>query len=179
MKDLETFINYGNYDSSKIKEILLSSNLDWDEFTLRQVIFPPHRETKTIPILFNPDFDSNIPTPSKNYHLFEEEIKKLESHFSTLFNEEGNILRAILVLLPAGKKIPTHIDKGNSLTKVKRCHLSIYTNDDCLFTVGEETRNFQEGTLWQINNITWHSVSNNGDTDRVHLIADWNKKNHE
>ncbi len=47
------------------------------------------------------------------------------------------------------------------------------TNDQVLFTVGSQTINMEEGTLYEINNRRKHSVTNRGATDRVHLIVDF------
>ena len=79
--------------------------------------------------------------------------------------------------LPAGNKVLPHIDKGKSFTIPRRIHLPITTNSKCFFTVGDTTKNLKLGELWEINNNgIMHSVTNDGDTDRIHLIVDWVKK---
>jgi len=45
-----------------------------------------------------------------------------------------------------------------------------------IFTVGGESKNLEEGYIWEIKNTEKiHSVINNGQIDRIHLIIDWKK----
>jgi hypothetical protein len=90
-------------------------------------------------------------------------------------NEEGKIMRAILVKLTSKKSIRPHVDTvGLSLVLCRRIHIPIQTNEECFFTVGDDKRNLKLGEIWEINNDKkLHSVDNLGDTDRIHLIVDW------
>jgi quercetin dioxygenase-like cupin family protein len=171
------FKNYGIIDVSNFKKILAENEFDWDEFDYRQKKFHVHKETKTIPLLFDEAFEIGEKTEQEHYHLFKDEIKRIEALIQDVMEEQGFIFRAILVKLPAGKGIPPHIDKGESLAIPRRIHIPILTNKDCFFTVGEVTKNLKEGYVWEINNNgRRHGVANNGETDRVHLIVDWLKK---
>jgi hypothetical protein len=101
---------------------------------------------------------------------------KIENFIRETINEEGKILRAILVNLPSGKSIPSHVDSGPSLVYCRRIHIPIQTNEKCFFTVGDDKKNLKLGEIWEINNDKkMHSVDNFGDDDRVHLIVDWVK----
>jgi aspartyl/asparaginyl beta-hydroxylase (cupin superfamily) len=62
-----------------------------------------------------------------------------------------------------------------SLEFCNRTHIPIKTNDNVLFTVAGETINMKEGEIWEFNNQKYHSVHNNGDEDRWHLIIDYQK----
>jgi len=170
---MRNFRNYGLFDVSNFKKIIQEADLDWNEFDFRQNKFDVHKETKTIPILFDPSFSINK-KETKHYELFKEEIDKIESHLKHILQEDGKVFRAILVNLPKKKEIPTHKDKGESLRIPRRIHIPIYTNKECSFTVGEITKNMKEGEIWEIDNAgRTHSVSNMGDEDRIHLIVDW------
>jgi hypothetical protein len=179
MNITETFINHGVYDVDNIVKIMKDNNLDWDEFTVRQNSYREHIHTKTIPILFNPDFNSTELIPSKNYSLFEEELSNIESIIRMNTGEEGHIIRSILVSLKSKKSIPPHVDiVGETLVTCRRIHIPIITNEKCYFKVGDDERNLKVGELWEINNDKLnHSVTNNGTTDRIHLIVDWLKTN--
>jgi hypothetical protein len=171
-----SFRNYGIINVDGFKKILSENEFDWDEFDFRQNKFDVHKETKTIPIMFDESFEINK-IKTKHYNLFIQEIIKLQSHLKKIIDEDGFIFRAILVLLPAGKEITPHKDKGESLAIPRRIHIPIYTNQECLFTVGETTKNLKEGEIWEIDNSgKMHSVSNKGSEDRIHLIVDWVKK---
>jgi quercetin dioxygenase-like cupin family protein len=172
-----SFKNYGRIDVSNIKKIIIENNLDWDEFDFRQKRFNGnnvHKETKTIPIIFDEHLDVDKAEKTKHYHLFESELDKIQNHIREVVNEpNGWIYRALLIKLPKGKEIAPHVDKG-VIFEPRRMHIPIETNEKCLFSVGETTKNLKEGEIWEINNDKeMHGVSNHGDTDRVHLLIDW------
>jgi quercetin dioxygenase-like cupin family protein len=69
--------------------------------------------------------------------------------------------------------IPRHRDKGPLTAKTHRIHVPVITNSGCIFSVGDESKNLKAGQIWIIDNVNrYHSVENNGDSDRVHLIID-------
>ena len=172
-----SFRNYGLFDMTNFKRIIAESNFNWDEFDFRQKKSNTHKETKCIPIIFDESFSINKFTKREHFALFEEELSKLEQHLIKTIDEDGYIFRAILVLLPSGKSIPKHIDSGVSLTIPRRIHIAVHTNEKCLFSVGDVTKNLKEGEIWEIDNSGQkHAVSNDGDTDRIHLIVDFLKK---
>lgn len=173
-----SFKNFGIIDVAGFKKIISENNFDWDEFNFRQQRGQMvHKETKSIPIIFDESFSLQKFTKTKYYHLFENEINKLETHLLNTIQEDGYIFRALLVNLPAHKEIKPHIDTGASLVIPRRIHIPITTNQDCYFTVGDTKKNLKEGEIWEIDNDgRRHSVSNGGDTDRIHLIVDFLKK---
>lgn len=46
------------------------------------------------------------------------------------------------------------------------------THEDVLFTVLDNTMNMKAGSAYEINNGMPHSVINNSNVDRIHLIVD-------
>jgi len=178
MNNTETFLYHGTIEVNNLIEIINKNNLSWDDFTARQERYnTEHVHTKTIPIIFDKSFNFNSleTVPTENYIFFEEEIKKIESVIRESTNENGKIIRALLVKLTAGKSIRPHVDiVGYSLVVARRVHIPIVTNEQCFFTVGEDRRNLKVGELWEINNDKkMHSVENLGEIDRIHLIVDW------
>jgi hypothetical protein len=188
---MRNFKNYGLFDVSTFQGILEENDFNWQEFDFRQKKFDVHKETKTLPLIFSEKlydvFESEEnekriledieDSKSKHFKLFEEELKKIQNHIKSILDEDGYIFRAILVLLPKGKEVLPHKDIGKSFFIPRRIHLVIDTNSECYFTVGDVTKNLKEGEIWEINNNgIIHSVSNKGDTDRIHLIFDWIKK---
>jgi hypothetical protein len=172
----DTFLFLGKIDVNPVKNIIKNNNLNWDEFTDRQIKYLVHSNTKTIPIIFDKNFNfHSFKIHLTNlYSLFEDEILKIENIVRDNTNENGKIMRAILVNLPSGKSIPSHVDRGPSLINCRRIHIPIETNENCFFTVGDDKRNLKLGEMWEINNDKKkHSVDNFGDNDRIHLIVDW------
>jgi quercetin dioxygenase-like cupin family protein len=171
------FKNYGRIYVTPFKKILSDFNFDWDEFDFRQKKFDTHKETKSIPIIFDESFSLDKSTKTKHYEIFKEEILKIEDYLKVAIEEEGFIFRAILVNLPKGKSIPPHKDQGESLSVPRRIHIPIITNPNCFFTVSDVTKNMKEGEIWEIDNAgQLHSVENKGEEDRIHLIVDFLKK---
>jgi hypothetical protein len=183
METNETFKFYGNYDVSNFKKIIVDNNLDWTEFTVRQKSCYDMTNTQTIPIVFDSKiFTTNFnPVYTKNYTFFENELNNISDIIKRSTNGEGFLLKALLVKLFKKTEIPTHIDWANETLKVaRRIHIPIITNPDCIFIVGDDSINLKEGEIWEVNNDKKkHSVHNNGDEDRVHLLIDWMEKTPE
>lgn len=169
-----SFRNYGFFNVKNFKDIIEEQNFDWDEFDFRQKTFDVHKETKTIPLIFDDKLDTEKADKTKYYALFEKELKKYEEHLRRNLKEpNGHIYRAILVNLPSKKSVLPHKDVG-VIFEPRRIHLVVQTNPKCLFSVGETTKNLKEGEVWEIDNDNQkHGVINEGDTDRIHLIVDW------
>jgi len=107
-------------------------------------------------------------------------IEKLENFFIansdilTAKIGKGYIETAILINLPKSKKIKPHTDAHIYFDSRNRIHIPIVTNDMCIFEVDGEEINMKQGEIWEINNSDKpHSVINNGETDRIHLLIDW------
>lgn len=80
-----------------------------------------------------------------------------------------------LVRLKAGISIPLHRD-GPETRPAKwahRTHIPLVTNESVKFRVGGEERHYEPGEMFEINNWREHAVSNQGFSDRIHLIVDW------
>lgn len=178
MNPTETFFLHGEIDVTPILKIIEDNNLNWDEYTARQKKYGgEHQFTKTIPIIFDKSLNFNHTEimPTEHYPLFENELNILEEKIKFSTGESGKIMRALLVKLAPKKFIRPHIDGvGYSLIICRRIHIPIKTNNECFFIVGEDRRNLRVGEIWEINNDKkMHSVENNGNEDRIHLIVDW------
>jgi len=170
---------YGNVDVTGFIEIINTNKFDWDEWDFRTKRFPMLKQTKTVPILFDESWELKHIQKHKHFHLFEDEMKKLENHFvKNVFECEGHILNALLVKLEKGHSIKPHVDSLLQFHReiFTRLHIPIYTNDKCIFTVGGESKNLKVGEIWDPNyTMKVHDVRNDGETDRIHLIVDWVK----
>ena len=143
----------------------------WREDYWRQEYFQIHQDTETIPLVFDKYFVEPIKT--KHYEMFEHNLMPLESLLNTYYGD-GYTQRVILTKLKSQGTIPEHRDTGQHFHISHRVHLPLITNDQVLFTVGNETITMNAGELWEINNTQrLHSVINKSDRDRVHLIIDW------
>lgn len=165
----------GKFDISKIKHKVLNHNLNWDEYQYRQKTFTHHLDTKTIPLIWKEKENKNFEFWT-NYKYFETDIIDINKILKNKFGE-GEIDTAILINLPSKKEIEKHIDNGLFFKKRNRIHIPIITNENCFFEVGDEIINMKEGEIWEINNDNkLHSVINNGNFDRIHLLIDYSQK---
>ena len=87
----------------------------------------------------------------------------------------GKIIRAIITRLKPNSEIPSHKDGGTSLIICNRTHIPLQTNNNILFYVGGEERILKVGEVWEIDNSKIHSVKNNSNKYRTHLIIDYFK----
>ena len=146
----------------------------WNEDNYRQESFYVHKDTQTIPIVFDTSF--SWPTRAirtEHFHKYENCLTALESVLAADYGE-GFTARVILTKLKGKGDIPEHRDNGECFNVSHRCHLPLITNDEVYFTVGTETITMAAGELWEINNNQRnHSVVNKSGEDRVHLIIDW------
>jgi quercetin dioxygenase-like cupin family protein len=149
-------------------------NLNWSEYTFRQDNFGVHKETLTVPLVWNENLNEYPPKiiRHKNYGAFEGYLDQLQ--FFLGGGAGGHIQTAILIKLPAGKSISPHVDSAPFFKNFHRVHIPIVTNPQCLFTVGDETIHMKKGEMWEIDNDNKvHSVDNGGADDRVHLLIDF------
>ena len=161
-----------NVDSIKDK-IYKFTKEEWEEFDFRQKTYEVHKNTETIPLIFDNDFRLSNPPYLKTYELFKYELDEIKQIFENFYGK-GYIIRALLILLKSNSKIPKHMDSGKSLSICHRVHIPIITNKNVLFEIDNEIKNLKEGEMWEINNSEKdHSVINDSNLDRVHLIVDW------
>jgi mannose-6-phosphate isomerase-like protein (cupin superfamily) len=75
--------------------------------------------------------------------------------------------------LQAGAIIKQHRDNELAFEKGEaRLHFTVITNPDVKFYIEDERIPFKEGDCWYMNANLPHRVSNEGSTDRIHLIID-------
>ena len=169
----------GKYNvHSLLEKINKFSNKDWKLIEERKILFA-QEECDTI-VFFNlPDFQNKVFNKlivGKWIHLFNEEIKSICDIISETY-ENGEPKRIILNNLPAGKVIAEHSDRNYHLKTCRRIHLPIITNEKVDFNVNHEKIPMNVGVITEINNNILHSVQNNSDKNRIHLLIDWGVKN--
>jgi len=162
----------GYYDTSPIDKTISSlSPSSWDAFTYRQDNIIGHQDTLTVPILFNELPQAKKIAP-KFFDTFANHLKDIKTYLSSI-GQHNDIRRANLVLLKAGKSIGRHKDATELLKVTRRFHLPIKTDPSCTFEVDGEKMHIPIGEIWEINNTgKLHSVRNDSQIDRVHLIID-------
>jgi len=85
---------------------------------------------------------------------------------------EADLGRAKLVLLPAGRRVYPHIDRGRYYQLHDRYHLVLRSSSGSWLRAGDEEVRMREGELWWFDNRQIHEARNDGSEDRIHLIFD-------
>lgn len=174
----------------EIKEICqveqsLSDNLlslidkeHWKIDTERQKTYEVHRFTETIRLrhVKNLDFNNFRFVNYETYNHYKSIIDQYLDIISNYFTiKDYTVL--IVNLKPKGIINP-HTDNGSRYFELgHRLHIPIKTNENVSFTVGNTTMNMKVGGIYEINNLTTHSVKNNSTENRIHIIMDIFDKN--
>jgi aspartyl/asparaginyl beta-hydroxylase (cupin superfamily) len=84
---------------------------------------------------------------------------------------DSELSRAKIVCLPPGHRVYPHVDRGEYYRLRNRYHLVLSSTGSWMRAGDEEVR-MQRGELWWFDNDQVHEASNDGDSDRIHLIFD-------
>lgn len=172
----DNFKIFGKVDITKILEQYKNiSESDWDKFTWRQEANPMHGASKTLAIIYDQDFRHFNNTRQEFYEklnfgeIIEPITKILEDEYGP-----GYIVRAVLVNLPSGKSIKPHVDIGGSYNLSHRIHIPLLCEEKSVeYVVENESRYFEIGEMFELNNMRNHSVYNRGNIDRINLLFDF------
>lgn len=181
------FNKIGTLDVSSFKHLLdqLTQEHWRGDNTKCERRYEVHRQTQSIGIVYDYDFRHANPTLQPSFKFFKPvlmpAVKMIAAHFDgtpegiSLAKEygPGYCIRANLVSLNPGGRIESHQDKNFSLTHSHRVHIPLVTNPLVRFDVGGEIRYLMEGEIIEINNRRTHSVVNESNSHRIHLIIDW------
>lgn len=175
MQENQPFLFVGNMPSfdNLLGDVSSMTPEDWSKYTERKNTGGvASYNSDTIPLVYDTRHDLNSNIRHENYERFgvyvNEVILATVGHIGKV-----KVRQAILTKLNARTVIPRHRDRGPLTAKTHRIHVPIITNTECIFSVGDESRNMRAGEIWIIDNVgRYHSVENNGDCDRIHLIVD-------
>ena len=161
----------GKIDVSQASELIISNIVLFDEDVRRQKLYEVHKSTKSI---FLREGDLNSPMFTYKDHVNLETFKLLFDQIEHIIGIElSDIYNAILVLMPPHTSIKPHVDGGALLRTLVRAHVPIITNGKVMFNIEGNEKNMKAGEVWAINNLKTHSVRNDSDEDRIHLIFDY------
>jgi hypothetical protein len=167
---------YENYNIKKIKEDVLRLNENlWFTDVSRQKNYFVHKQTQS---LINTDvsifYKSGEPFVVKESNVIPYHIKKqiwtIINDLETRFN--GRVAKSIFARLNSNCFIQEHSDNFEYLRMVHRFHIPILTNKNVIFKVGDQSLNMKEGECYEVDVSLLHSVYNNGNSPRIHLIID-------
>ncbi len=95
----------------------------------------------------------------------------------------GYVARCVVTQLQPGASIHPHVDPGLGFSIPHRIHWVVSTNPLTFFEIDGRRLHFAAGEVWEVDNKKVHSVWNDGETDRIHVIVDyvraWDRADHE
>jgi len=170
------FLDFGEIKINKIYEEVTRFYSEWLIDTSRQNFFETHRHTFSYEMM-SMDYMTGIDLPLvcqiKRSLVSSEsniELQNIYDNLEQLVN--GKIIRSEFISMNPKSRIRTHKDRSDILYVARRFHIPIKTNAGVIFITNGETRHLEQGRMYELNNIKYHSVYNNSDQDRIHLIVD-------
>jgi hypothetical protein len=160
---------------ASIKQLVSSFYDEWLIDTSRQATFTTHENTFMYELIWSDyNWRPGLPVnPKVTNSLNGEAASELNNILSTLCKEvNGFVVRAEIISMNPRSRIRTHKDRGDALYLIRRFHVPLKTNKDAFFIVEGEKFFLEEGKVYELNNSRYHSVRNNSDEARIHLIVD-------
>ena len=159
-------------DISSIIAEVLAFDTEWYLDTSRQDNNLVHKDTKMFQLIYTPYLwqlgDQFIPALVNT--LKSPDLLDLYAEIENYYS--GKIARCEIIDMTGQADIPTHVDGMEFLTVARRVHVPLYTHENVFFTVMNTTVNMKVGNWYEINNCLPHSVKNNGEQRRIHMILD-------
>ena len=149
----------------------------WDAQVGRQFTAPAQRHTNAIPLR---GLRRSRIRGRRRRDVHESRWTSLSARFpaTVAFMEEfaseqrGMLGRARFALLPPGKTVLPHMDRGEYYRLRDRYHLVIRSENGSVLNAGDESVRMHEGELWWFDNNAMHDACNDSGADRIHLIFD-------
>lgn len=97
----------------------------------------------------------------------------MEQATSAYGYSRGAYPRVMLARMGPGGVIKPHQDANPAAKWPHKVHVPILTNDKVTFFVDGIGYHFPEGQAVEVNNMAIHAVTNEGSSDRIHLIFEY------
>ncbi len=171
----DPIVPLGIYDCAALTQRVLALEEDaWAHDPRRQQDYDVHAETQSIILLFCKGWPKiQIERGSGWDQLAAEAVPVMEEVVHRNYAPHGTVLRAMMARLRPGCRIHRHKDKHPSFALSSRIHVPLVTNPDVEFIVGDQRVVTHANVAFELNNLMYHQVTNNGDTSRIHFIFDY------
>lgn len=109
------------------------------------------------------------------------EMARMIRRLGRIGEEQGGIEfgRIFLEMLDPGMRLSWTLDDNAYAARFTRVHLPLRTNPAAMMHSGIEQANLLPGALTAVNQRAPHSAINLGEWPRVHLVADFRRKDQE
>lgn len=146
----------------------------WHGDTLRQDRFAVHAATRSVLLLWcdRSRWPELTPEPRPMLTALDAELRPVLAAAVARMPHPVVVATAMLALLPPGARIAEHVDADPFFAHAHRVHVPLLLPRGVRFVIDDQVAPLREGRLYEIDNLRRHSVRNDGDSPRVHLIAD-------
>jgi hypothetical protein len=108
------------------------------------------------------------------WNEWEAVIRPVIDHVTPWYGyRDGRTTRIMLARLLAGREITAHVDGAPAAEVPNKIHVPLVTRPEVRFFIGEGKYRLDRGKAYEVNNRVRHSVRNDSDQDRIHLIFDY------
>ncbi|MDP9065995.1 MAG: aspartyl/asparaginyl beta-hydroxylase domain-containing protein [Pseudomonadota bacterium] len=165
----------GYVDCRRLTErVLACEESAWFADARRQDDYEVHVETQSIILVFFSGWPEVRVTHAAGWDRFGDlALPIMQELVGRHYPAGGMVLRVILARVPAKRRIERHLDTHPSFSVAHRIHVPLAINPDVEFIVGMERIPLRIHHAFELNNAMPHSVSNDGDTARIHMIFDY------
>ena len=85
----------------------------------------------------------------------------------------GKVVKAMLAKLNAGGKIDKHKDFIIRDQYVHKIHIPLISNPKAIMLIEDQQFHLEVGQAYEVNNLVYHAVNNDGAQDRIHFIFEY------
>lgn len=159
-----------------IRKEVLGFYDEWLIDTNRQKTFETHQNTFAFEMI-ELDYLHGLDLPGVCHVKRTLSTKEAKDELAKLYSKlestvDGKVIRAEFISMNPNSRVRTHKDRSDLLYVSRRFHIPIKTNSNVVFVTGGETRHLEQGKIYELNNIKYHSVHNRSSETRIHLIVD-------
>ena len=174
----EPTVPLGKVDCRQLTDKVMSlAEEAWRVDSRRQRDYDVHAQTQSIILLFCDGWPDVTVTRGGGWDSLAAEAEPVMAQvLSKHYPSGGKILRAMVTRLGPGCRIARHKDSHPSFAVAHRIHVPLVTNPDVEFIVGPERVPPRAHYAFELNNLMFHQVTNNGDSARIHFIFDYDPR---
>jgi hypothetical protein len=98
-------------------------------------------------------------------------FKPVDAYMKTLYTQHV-FIKCEMNWIKPNEVVPIHRDNSWWHGHCPRIHVPVITNEQCFWIVEGRSSHLPVGGYYEVNNRKFHSVVNNGDHGRLHLVFD-------
>jgi len=103
------------------------------------------------------------------FERFKDEIELTLSLIGSIYEGYEDYIIFLARILPGGE-VEQHEDTNPFLETCHRIHIPLRTNPDVIYSIQGSNYHWEEGKIYEFNNMLPHGCKNSSNQERIHLI---------